>query len=56
MKFGILIWGYKILDKWLKSRKARELSSNEIMFFIQIVEILRETIRLMKEIDRISLF
>lgn len=46
--------GYQVLDKWLKSRKKRELSVQEILHFIQIVEVLKETIRIMDEIDKIN--
>jgi predicted helicase len=49
------IGGYQVLDRWLKYRKNRELSDQEILHFIQIVEILKETIRLMNEIDKINL-
>jgi predicted helicase len=45
------IGGYQVLDKWLKSRKNRELSVQEVLHFIQIVEILKETTRIMDEID-----
>jgi len=48
------IGGYVVLDKWLKERKNRELAVQEILHFIQIVEILKETIRLMNEIDKIT--
>ena len=48
------IGGYQVLDKWLKSRKKRELSVQEILHFIQIVEVLKETIRIMDEIDKID--
>lgn len=48
------IGGYQVLDKWLKSRKKRELSVQEILHFIQIVEVLKETIRIMDGIDKIE--
>ena len=47
------IGAYKVLDKWLKSRKGRELSIEDIEHFLQIVEVIRETIELMTEIDTI---
>ncbi len=50
------IGGYRVLDKWLKSRKGRKLSGEEIEQFLQIVEIIKETIRLMDEIDSIRIF
>jgi len=45
------IGGYQVLDKWLKSRKGRELSSGEIEHFLQIVEVIKKTLEYMKEID-----
>lgn len=48
------VGGYPVLNKWLKYRKNRELSVQEILHFIQIVEILKDTIRVMDEIDKIS--
>lgn len=48
------IGGYQVLGKWLKSRRKRELSVQEILHFIQIVEVLKETIRIMYEIDKIN--
>jgi predicted helicase len=52
--WNFYIGGYQVLDKWLKSRKKRELSVQEILHFIQIVEVLKETIRIMDEIDKID--
>jgi predicted helicase len=54
--WNFYIGGYQVLDKWLKSRKKRELTVPEIMLFIQIVEILKETIGLMNEIDKIDFY
>lgn len=50
--WNFYIGGYKVLDKWLKSRKGRKLSGEEIMQFIQIVEILKKTMEIMGEIDK----
>ena len=49
------IGGYQVVDKWLKSRMKRELSVQEILHFIQIIEVLNETIKIMDKIDEISL-
>jgi len=49
--WNFYIGGYQVLDKWLKSRKKRELSSSEIEHFIQIVETINKTIAYMKKID-----
>ncbi len=49
------IGGYQVLDKWLKSRKNRKLSSSEIETSIKIVNILSDTIKLMEKIDKIKI-
>jgi predicted helicase len=51
--WAFYLGSYQVLDKWLKSRKGRELSSSEIEHFLQIVEIIKKTIEYMKEIDGI---
>jgi len=38
------------------AEKNRELSVHEILHFIQIVEVLKETIRKMNDIDKIIIF
>jgi len=53
--WNFYIGGYQVLDKWLKSRKNRKLESKDIEQFLQIAEIIRETIRLMNEIDKIKI-
>ena len=45
------IGGYQVCLKWLKDRKGRILSREEIAHYQKIVAILAETIRLMEEID-----
>lgn len=45
------IGGYQVLDKWLKERKGRSLSYDEVTHFQKVVVALKETIRLMAEID-----
>lgn len=52
--WNFYIGGYQVLAKWLKSRKNRELSSTEIEQFIQITEIINQTLDLMKKIDEIK--
>jgi len=47
------IGGYQVLDKWLKSRKRKEMTSGEIEEFIQIVEVVNQTLELMERIDEI---
>lgn len=45
------IGGYQVCEKWLKDRKGRTLSKDDIAHYQKIVVALNETIRLMKEID-----
>lgn len=45
------IGGYQVCDKWLKDRKDRELSLEEIQTYCKIVTALSKTIELQKEID-----
>lgn len=47
------IGGYQVCDKWLKDRKGRRLSYDDIAHYQKIVVALRETLRLMKEIDEV---
>ncbi|MFN7976482.1 MAG: type ISP restriction/modification enzyme, partial [Vicinamibacterales bacterium] len=47
------IGGYQVCEKWLKDRKGRTLSKDDIAHYQKIVVALSETIRLMKEIDEI---
>lgn len=46
------IGGYQVCEKWLKDRKGRKLSKEDIDHYQKIVVALNETIRLMKEIDK----
>jgi len=45
------IGGYQVCAKWLKDRKGRTLSKDDLAHYQRIVVALTETIRLMKEID-----
>ena len=45
------VGGYQVLDKWLKDRKERILSFEDIMHYQRIVVALSETRRIMQEID-----
>jgi predicted helicase len=47
------IGGYQVCEKWLKDRKGRQLSSEDIEHYHKIVVALNETIRLMAEIDEV---
>ncbi len=43
------IGGYQVCEKWLKDRRGRKLSYDDISHYQKIVVVLGETIRLMKE-------
>ncbi len=45
------IGGYQVLHKWLKDRKGRKLSFDHLLHYQKIVVALKETMRLMEEID-----
>jgi len=47
------IGGYQVLEKWLKDRKGRELSWDDLQHYQKIVVALKETLRLMDEIDAV---
>jgi len=45
------VGGYQVCAKWLKDRKGRKLSLEEIKHYCKIVAALRKTISIQKEID-----
>ena len=47
------IGGYQVCHKWLKDRKGRQLSDEDIAHYQKIIVALQETIRLMGEIDEV---
>ena len=53
--WNFYIGGYQPAQKWLKDRKERELSYEDILHYQKIIVALRETDRIMKEIDRIEI-
>jgi len=46
------VGGYQVCEKWLKDRKGRTLSYDDIQTYRKITESLRQTLRLAAEIDR----
>ena len=48
------IGGYQPAQKWLKDRKGRELSFEDIQHYQKIIVALSETDRLMKEVDKVG--
>ncbi len=47
------IGGYQVADKWLKDRKGRVLSSEDIKHYCKVATAISETIEIQKEIDRL---
>jgi predicted helicase len=53
--WNFYIGGYQPAQKWLKDRKDRELSYEDILHYQKIIVALSETDRIMKEIDEIEI-
>ncbi len=51
--WNFYIGGYQPAQKWLKDRKGRKLSNEDIEHYQKIIVSLVETGRIMKEIDKI---
>ena len=49
--WGYQIGGYQVLDKWLKDRKGRRLSLEDIRHYCHIVTALAKTIEVQNEVD-----
>jgi predicted helicase len=47
------IGGYQVSEKWLKDRKGRTLSKEDLAHYEKVIVALAETNRLMKEIDEV---
>jgi hypothetical protein len=45
------IGGYQVCEKWLKDRRGRTLTYQDLEHYCKVVTALSETIRLMREID-----
>ncbi len=45
------IGGYQVAEKWLKDRKGRELSSEEVTHYAKVVTAVSETIKIQKSLD-----
>jgi predicted helicase len=54
--WGYYIGGYQPAQKWLKDRKGRVLSFEDIEHYQKIITVLKMTIDLQAQIDEISLF
>ncbi|MDI6780100.1 MAG: hypothetical protein QME25_07925 [Bacteroidota bacterium] len=47
------IGGYKVCEKWLKDRKSRKLSLDEVQTYCKIITALSYTIEIQNQIDKI---
>ncbi len=54
--WNFYIGGYQPAQKWLKDRKDRELSYEDILHYQKIIVALTETARIMGEIDKVASF
>ena len=50
-----VVAGYHPLDRWLKDRKGKQLSNDEILHYEDMVAALRRAVEVMEEIDRVIL-
>ena len=55
VSWSFYIGGYQPAQKWLKDRKDRELSFEDILHYQKIIVAMSETDRIMKEIDKIEI-
>jgi predicted helicase len=53
--WNFYIGGYQPAQKWLKDRKERELSFEDVLHYQKMIVALFETDRIMKEIDKIEI-
>ena len=53
--WNFYIGGYQPAEKWLKDRRDRTLSYEDILHYQKIIKALMETDRLMQEIDKVDL-
>jgi predicted helicase len=47
------IGGYQVCDKWLKDRKGRQLTYDDLTHYQQVVSALAATMKLMNDIDSV---
>jgi hypothetical protein len=51
--WNLHIGGYQACHKWLKDRKGRTLSQDDVTHYQRIIVAISETIRIMGEIDEV---
>ncbi|MDH5364361.1 MAG: hypothetical protein OEW82_04230 [Dehalococcoidia bacterium] len=47
------IGGYQVLDRWLKDRKGRSLSPDDVEHYLKVITAIKQTINLQRKIDEI---
>lgn len=52
--WNFFIGGYQPAQKWLKDRRGRELTWDDIRHYQRIIKVLEETHRIMREIDQVE--
>jgi hypothetical protein len=50
--WGFHVGGYQVCEKWLKDRRGRNLSREDLVRYQKIVVAVTHTLRLMDEIDQ----
>jgi hypothetical protein len=50
--WNLRVGGYPVCEKWLKDRKGRKLSPDNVLHYARIVVALSQTMRIMGEIDK----
>jgi len=48
------IGGYRVIEKYLKGRKGRKLSLEELEHIYRVVKILKRTIELVRELEKLE--
>ena len=51
--WGFHVGGYQVCDKWLKDRKGRALSYDDLVHYQRVCAALTDTLRLMDAIDEV---
>lgn len=51
--WAYMVGGYQALDKWLKERKGRPLSHEEVRLYCRIAASLKKTIEIQKELEKL---
>jgi len=50
-EWNFFIGGHQVLNLWLKEKKGKKLSLEDVYYFIRIIAAIKETIKIMRELD-----